>query len=280
MKKSSTRLTLVNSVDEIPSSFVSEDEEREWWATHEFSSQLYEQLRPGWKDIEEFLPMTLRARELKQVELPLSIARKHLTQIRRAGAKRLRIPGDVRLEHALVSIVFSAAAIEAGMNLYILAPILFVNDAAQRRFFGLLSSRFATRLNIQQKLAFIKDTNPDVFENALLQAIRELFERRNALVHAAPSYSEASDQFQIVEDESQEGPQLRLEKTTDTFPSLISAGPSSVDVDQAFAFYEAAVTFLDLLRLAPPSQPESPRLKMEPLPVAEQELADKRDELV
>jgi hypothetical protein len=42
-KKAKYELTVVNSLDEIPD-FASEDEEREWWATHEFSDELWESL--------------------------------------------------------------------------------------------------------------------------------------------------------------------------------------------------------------------------------------------
>lgn len=34
----------IRSLDEIPS-FASEDEEREWWATHDLSEELYDKLQ-------------------------------------------------------------------------------------------------------------------------------------------------------------------------------------------------------------------------------------------
>lgn len=56
------KITLIYSLDEIPSTFASEDDERDWWATHEFSEELYEKLRDysdyhrlllkNWKDKE------------------------------------------------------------------------------------------------------------------------------------------------------------------------------------------------------------------------------------
>jgi hypothetical protein len=98
-----------------------------------------------------------------------------------------------------------------------------------------------------------------MFDDGLLGKIRELFQRRNALVHAAPSYVEPAEQFRLVEDEDEPESGLRLEKTADTIPQLISSGVSSTDVDQAVEFYETAVTFLDLLRLAPPALPDPNR---------------------
>jgi len=52
MSKPRKKLTVVRDVAEIPS-FSSEDEEREWWATHELSDQLYDQLKPGPDDLRE-----------------------------------------------------------------------------------------------------------------------------------------------------------------------------------------------------------------------------------
>jgi hypothetical protein len=47
-------LIIVRSLDEIPS-FASEDEEREWWATHQLSEELYEQLEDASSELDEIL---------------------------------------------------------------------------------------------------------------------------------------------------------------------------------------------------------------------------------
>jgi DnaJ-domain-containing protein 1 len=39
-----SRPQTLRSLDEIPP-FASEDEEREWWATHDLSEELYDQLK-------------------------------------------------------------------------------------------------------------------------------------------------------------------------------------------------------------------------------------------
>jgi hypothetical protein len=44
MSTVSKDIIMIHSLDEIPDSFASEDEEREWWATHEFSDEMYERL--------------------------------------------------------------------------------------------------------------------------------------------------------------------------------------------------------------------------------------------
>jgi hypothetical protein len=44
MRTGKQKIVIIHSLEEIPDSFSSEDEEREWWATHELSDALYEQL--------------------------------------------------------------------------------------------------------------------------------------------------------------------------------------------------------------------------------------------
>jgi gas vesicle protein len=45
MSADKVKTTLIHSLNEIPATFASEDDERDWWATHEFSEELYETLR-------------------------------------------------------------------------------------------------------------------------------------------------------------------------------------------------------------------------------------------
>jgi hypothetical protein len=41
--KKRPRMTIIHSLNEIPD-FATEDEEREWWATHDLSPELYDSL--------------------------------------------------------------------------------------------------------------------------------------------------------------------------------------------------------------------------------------------
>lgn len=49
----------INSVSEIPK-FKSEDEERAWWAGHDFSENFYEELRDTTSQLDEALPLPRR----------------------------------------------------------------------------------------------------------------------------------------------------------------------------------------------------------------------------
>ena len=55
------RVKTVHSLSEIPP-FSSEDEEREWWATHDLSEDLYDQLRGTSEGANELLQKLKTAR--------------------------------------------------------------------------------------------------------------------------------------------------------------------------------------------------------------------------
>ena len=46
---------IISSLDEVPASFASEDEEREWWHAHEFSEELYDKLQRRERGLEALL---------------------------------------------------------------------------------------------------------------------------------------------------------------------------------------------------------------------------------
>ena len=50
---------MIRSLDAIPA-FASEDEEREWWATHDLSEELYDQLKAKPAELEAILPAALK----------------------------------------------------------------------------------------------------------------------------------------------------------------------------------------------------------------------------
>jgi hypothetical protein len=52
----------IHSVDEIPASFASEDQEREWWATHDLSEELYDKLQAPERGLKRFLARKFKRR--------------------------------------------------------------------------------------------------------------------------------------------------------------------------------------------------------------------------
>ena len=253
MTRSTPKRQIVRSLDEIPTWFASEDAERDWWAAHELSTDVMEAMRPTWEDIVDMGPVNPSARELREVEFPLSIARRHLSLIRRSANKPLSLPGDIRLEHAAIAIVFSAAAVEAGVNLFIAAPVLFVQDEGLRRYFGVLLSRQVRRMSLTDKLAFISKIHPRISpQTGEMAEIRGLIERRNCLVHAEAVFSEDAS---IAGEEGEEGEgDLAFFRGR---PALsTSSAPRTTDIDAAYGYYKAAREFLNSLILAPPAPAE------------------------
>jgi len=53
--KKKTETQMVTDVSQIPESFDSEDEERDWWATHEFSDEAIAQMQEGVAEANEWL---------------------------------------------------------------------------------------------------------------------------------------------------------------------------------------------------------------------------------
>jgi hypothetical protein len=51
------KLTIIRSLDEIPERFESEDAEREWWATHDLSEELYNSLEDITHELDEIAPI-------------------------------------------------------------------------------------------------------------------------------------------------------------------------------------------------------------------------------
>jgi uncharacterized DUF497 family protein len=60
-RTSRTRRKIISSLDEIPSSFASEDEERDFWASHEFSDELYDQLQAASGSLDDLLAHARKA---------------------------------------------------------------------------------------------------------------------------------------------------------------------------------------------------------------------------
>ncbi len=57
MKKRERKI--IDSIREIPK-FESEDDERAWWADHDFSEQFYKELEDTTNRLEEILPLPKR----------------------------------------------------------------------------------------------------------------------------------------------------------------------------------------------------------------------------
>ena len=127
----------------------------------------------------------------------LQVSAKHLRLARKTHSLR-KVPGTGQIENAIVSIIFSAAALEASVNKALSVPVLLVKERAPRLYFGTLLSRYA-KLPIPGKLSFLSE----IFPSLKLRAgdrkkVQELFRLRNDILHASPNYAEAIDAEPIL----------------------------------------------------------------------------------
>jgi len=173
----------------------------------------------------------------------LGIARKHLDYIKRSRSKK-NASWEAKCNHALVASVFSAAAIEAGLNLFISAPILFIKNEEIRRFFGILITKYL-RIPVQQKIKFAREFCPELKnDEKLLVRVKKLFEYRNSVLHPSPSYAESLG----LPDEDKL-PNKIGEEDLIPYPELSLQVISLFEVEEAFQHYQTALDFLSKLHV-------------------------------
>jgi hypothetical protein len=174
----------------------------------------------------------------------LAIAKKHLGYIGKSQSKTITVPGDLKLDHAIVVSIFSAAAIETGLNLFITIPILLIKDANIRRFLGVLVTKHS-RLSMPQKIEFACEFCPQIKrDKALLKRVRALFEYRNSILHSSPEYIEP---LGLPDLDWEELPSKITEEDLVRHPQLVLRGTSSSEVQEAFQHYQTALDFLGKL---------------------------------
>jgi len=179
-----------------------------------------------------------------EVKRLLAIAKRHLGNIGKSRSKAVTVPGDLKLDHAIVASIFSAAAIETGLNLFIIIPILLIKDANIRRFFGVLVTKYS-RLSVPQKIEFACEFCPQIKrDKALLKRVRELFSYRNSVLHSSPEYIEA---LGLPDLDWEQLSSKITEEDLARHPQLLLRGTSSAEVQEAFQHYQTAMDFLGKL---------------------------------
>jgi hypothetical protein len=232
------KFQVIHSLEEIPTSFASEDDERDWWAEHELSREAWDQMMPTWQSIRHVSPLYMRATNLAEVDFALTLAQRHLALIQRLKRKPVKSYGDVRLQHAAIAIVFTAAALEAGLNLFLAAPVLLTDDEPARRNLALAFSQKGSRLTAVEKLDLAWKASPlSSSGKDLFPALKAVFARRDSF-HGTLTVAQLSGD---------------RDKDYNARTALI---PQPADIDSAMTFYDAARAFLDDLRLAPPGAKE------------------------
>jgi hypothetical protein len=65
MKVKKIKRKVIYSLEDIPDHFESEDEEREWWADHEFSEELLNSMEDTTAELDKIAPLPDGPRPLK-----------------------------------------------------------------------------------------------------------------------------------------------------------------------------------------------------------------------
>lgn len=141
-----------------------------------------------------------KIRSNEEVKRLLCVAARYL---KRAKKIKGESPSRLKIENAIISSIFSAAAVEAGVNVFLKLPILAIKDEYIQNLYGYmlnelrglsaprkvqLVSRFCTKLKDNNKLA---------------KQIQDLFSHRNKILHVSPEYVE---RLGLPEDYFLEGP--------------------------------------------------------------------------
>ena len=120
------------------------------------------------------------------VSLYLGIARKQLETLKNLDGPIIIGDNDSpHVEHAIISSVFSAFAVEHAITELIWVRCFFQTPNPQRR----ITVTHASKLrNLYERLQFIRDTT-EISEEVLTE-IKELFEYRNSIAHSRPTTHE------------------------------------------------------------------------------------------
>ncbi len=175
--------------------------------------------------------------ESDEVARYLRIAKRYAQYIRRA--KEIRVPG-ILCDHATIVNVFSAAAIEAALNLYIAIPLLSIKEPKTRSFYGSFITKYS-RLSIRKKISFAKTISSDLKNQSVLcEKVNEIFNNRNSFLHSSPIYAETIGiDFSKLRGINWDAFKKR--------PYLKTASVGSQEIHGSLTHYSTALKFIGLL---------------------------------
>lgn len=174
----------------------------------------------------------------------MDIARKQLDYIQKRQSKGLKIPGIIE-DHGIIASIFSAASIEATINLYILLPIVLIKDSKIRSFFGCLLTKYF-RSPIFAKLNFVCETLPELKNNkVLLKRIEKLFSYRNSIMHSSPEHFETIENLmnsiKVI---------IPIKNTLESTPKFFFGSKlnSKEEIKLAREHFETAKQFIEIMK--------------------------------
>jgi hypothetical protein len=129
------------------------------------------------------------------IQCHLGISKRHLDALDPARVRDGRVIGQDNMDNLMVSTMFSAIAVEAALNEYVLSHCLFLDLEYLQKAFRDITKQFM-RSSIQNKLHLLLECWPQEFPDELVKDVRRLIDIRNKITHQAGSIkteSETSD---------------------------------------------------------------------------------------
>lgn len=187
-----------------------------------------------------------------EVKRLLRLSARYLKRAKKIKGKRV---SPAKIENAIISSVFSAAAIEAGVNIFIKLPLLFIKDRYTQNFYGHMLNELKG-LAAPRKVELVSRFCSGLRGNKdLRRRVQELFIYRNKILHVSPEYVERFGlPEKIFEDEaigdnaagtvrSREISEEELVRE----PGIMLTPPSEMSLRAAYEHYEIAEEFLQNL---------------------------------
>ena len=146
------------------------------------------------------------------------------------------MPG-LKIDHATVSIVFCAIAIEAALNYFLSSPLFFIEDNHVRDFVGAQLDT-SQRQSIRSKIKLAKRFSSKLSDQGdLVKKIHEIIDYRNELVHPKLNYINVNSYPYDSNGSTDEG--------VETESMIIGKLTGSDVVAKAFDYYSYSVEFLE-----------------------------------
>jgi hypothetical protein len=167
-----------------------------------------------------------------------------------------RIKGEIvsklKIENAIISSIFSAAAIEAGVNIFLKLPILAIEDEYIQNLYGYMLNEIRA-LSAPRKIQLVSKFCRKLINNKkLVRDVEGLFSYRNRILHVSPEYVE---QLGLPDDlflEESEGDDFRNNTRSKEIsieqlarkPAIIFSPPGDMSLRAAVEHYYVAEEFL------------------------------------
>jgi hypothetical protein len=190
------------------------------------------------------LGIRYEVRKNDEVKRLLRASARYLKRAKKVKGNRV---SATKIENAIISSVFSAAAVEAGMNIFLKWPLLFINDKYVQNFYGQMLNELRG-MPAPRKVDLVSRFCSGLRGNKKLRKrVLELFSYRNKILHVSPEYVE---RFGLPDNFFDTGPvgsrEIPVEELVRN-AAIAFTPPNDMSLRDAAEHYEIAEEFLKFL---------------------------------